>query len=440
MQLFRAAIFHTPRQSAASRHRRSPRARVLSGWRSAGRARAHRRLWRLLGHSRRESRRRRSSTGGAGLFCRASSTRTCTSRRRASSAQWVERCSTGWRRSRCRKRRGWPTVRYAVETAALFVRALASHGTTTALVFGAHFADATAELFEAAAASGLRIASGLVLSDRLLRPDLHATPEQAYRDSTMLIKRYHKRGRLLYAVTPRFAYSTTESMLEVCQQLMREHPDVRLQTHINESPAEIGALSASLSVGVRLPGDLRAIRVERSALGDGAQRSRHRVGDRTGSRTQARLSRTVPAATPRSAAVAFRCGVTSMRGSRARSARMWAAARVRHAEGSASRVSDAAAGARSAHARCRAIVVSVDARRCRSARARKTTMGDFQTGQGGGFRVSAAAGRQRSRCRRATRRTIPGRRSRRCLRWRARRACAKCVLKGTSCSTAAIHQ
>ena len=58
----------------------------------------------------------------------------------------------------------------------------------------------------------------------------------------MLIERYHRRGRLLYAVTPRFAYSTTESMLEVCQQLMSEHPDVRLQTHINESTAEIGEL------------------------------------------------------------------------------------------------------------------------------------------------------------------------------------------------------
>ena len=90
--------------------------------------------------------------------------------------------------------------------------------------------------------SGLRVASGLVLSDRLLRPDLHVTPERAYDESATLIERYHKRGRLLYAVTPRFAYSTTESMLEVCQQLMSEHPDVLLQTHINESTAEIGEL------------------------------------------------------------------------------------------------------------------------------------------------------------------------------------------------------
>ena len=132
---------------------------------------------------------------------------------------------------------------YAAGTAALFLRALASHGTTTALVFGAHFADATAELFEAAGASGLRIVSGLVISDRLLRPDLHVAPHRAYEDSAMLIERYHKRDRLLYAVTPRFAYSTTEAMLEVCQQLMSDHPDVLLQTHINESTAEIGALA-----------------------------------------------------------------------------------------------------------------------------------------------------------------------------------------------------
>jgi guanine deaminase len=132
---------------------------------------------------------------------------------------------------------------YAAKTATLFLRALASHGTTSALVFGAHFAAATAELFEAASASGLRVVSGMVLSDRLLRPELHVTPGQAHLESTMLIERYHQRGRLLYAVTPRFAYSTTESMLEVCQQLMMEHRDVRLQTHINENTAEIGELA-----------------------------------------------------------------------------------------------------------------------------------------------------------------------------------------------------
>ena len=128
---------------------------------------------------------------------------------------------------------------YARDTARQFVHALASHGTTTALVFGAHFASATAELFETAKASGLRVVSGLVLSDRRLRDDLHQTPEAAYRDSLSLIRRFHAHGRLLYAVTPRFALSSSEAMLEVCQTLMREHPGVRFQTHLNENPAEI---------------------------------------------------------------------------------------------------------------------------------------------------------------------------------------------------------
>ena len=132
---------------------------------------------------------------------------------------------------------------YAQDTARRFVHALAAHGTTTALVFGAHFSSATAALFDAADAAGLRVISGLVVSDRRLRPELHHTPEDAHRESTALIRRYHGRGRLRYAVTPRFAFSTTEAMLEVCQTLLREHPDVGLQTHINENTGEIAQLS-----------------------------------------------------------------------------------------------------------------------------------------------------------------------------------------------------
>lgn len=128
---------------------------------------------------------------------------------------------------------------YAQETARGFMHALASHGTTTALVFGAHFAPATAALFEQAAASGLRIVSGLVLSDRLLRPELHHSAADAHRDSTALIQRFHRQGRLLYAVTPRFALSTSEAMLEVCQTLCREHSELRVQTHLNENGEEV---------------------------------------------------------------------------------------------------------------------------------------------------------------------------------------------------------
>jgi guanine deaminase len=135
-------------------------------------------------------------------------------------------------------------VAYARDIARRFVRALVSHGTTTASVFGAHFAPAVAELFDAADAAGIRVAAGLVLSDRRLRPELHTTVDAAYRESTALIGRYHGRGRLLYAVTPRFALSTSDALLEVCQTLMREQPSVRCHSHINEQRDEIAAVAA----------------------------------------------------------------------------------------------------------------------------------------------------------------------------------------------------
>ena len=128
---------------------------------------------------------------------------------------------------------------YAAASARRFLRALAAHGTTTALVCGAHFAAATAALFEAAGENGLRVISGLVLSDRFLPSPLLQNVERAYRDSTDLIRRFHRRGRLLYAVTPRFALSTSEAMLDMCQTLLREHQGLRVQSHVNENPDEV---------------------------------------------------------------------------------------------------------------------------------------------------------------------------------------------------------
>lgn len=134
---------------------------------------------------------------------------------------------------------------YARTVAAEFIRALARHGTTTALVFGAHFGEATECLFQAACATGIRIASGLVLSDRLLPAPLCQTPEQAYRISRDLIARYHGRNGQQYVVTPRFALSASEGMLEVCAALMREQPDLLFQTHMNENPQEIAEVLAA---------------------------------------------------------------------------------------------------------------------------------------------------------------------------------------------------
>jgi len=124
-----------------------------------------------------------------------------------------------------------------------FVHSLVSHGTTAALVFGAHFAPATAALLEAADAAGVRMAAGQVLSDRNLRPELHQAPERAYRESSLLIERFHRRRRLIYAVTPRFALSASEAILEVCQTLLREHEGLLFQTHLNENVREIAEVA-----------------------------------------------------------------------------------------------------------------------------------------------------------------------------------------------------
>ena len=128
---------------------------------------------------------------------------------------------------------------YALTIAREFISHLVSHGTTTALVFGSHFEQATAHLFEEADRRGLRIFSGLVLADRMLLDCLHQSPQQAWDVSKRLIARFHNKGLQRYAVTPRFALSSSEAMLEVCQELLKEDETLHFTSHINENPHEI---------------------------------------------------------------------------------------------------------------------------------------------------------------------------------------------------------
>lgn len=128
---------------------------------------------------------------------------------------------------------------YASLVAERFVRALASNGTTTALVFGSHFPGAQQALFEAASTGGLRIASGLVVSDRGLLPELEVDAGTAYELSHGLIKRWHGRGLIRYAVTPRFAVSCSEELLEACGSLAVEAEGALVTTHLNETVGEV---------------------------------------------------------------------------------------------------------------------------------------------------------------------------------------------------------
>ena len=128
---------------------------------------------------------------------------------------------------------------YAEAVAAEFLSGLAQAGTTTALVFGAHFAGAMEIFFTAAERSGLRITAGQAVSDRLLRPDLLTTPEVALAEGRKLVERWHGAGRLRYAVTPRFALSTTPALLDACAELLAPDDDLWFTSHLNENANEV---------------------------------------------------------------------------------------------------------------------------------------------------------------------------------------------------------
>lgn len=132
---------------------------------------------------------------------------------------------------------------YARAVAQEFLSGLAAAGTTSALVFGAHFAEAVDALFAAAEPTGLRITAGLVTGDRLLREDLHTDPETAFREGLDLAGRWHRRGRLRYAVTPRFSLSASEEMLAGSRALLDAVEGSFFTTHINENLREVATVA-----------------------------------------------------------------------------------------------------------------------------------------------------------------------------------------------------
>jgi guanine deaminase len=128
---------------------------------------------------------------------------------------------------------------HAAAMARIFCDELLRNGTTTALVFCAVYPQSVDALFAEAERRGMRIAAGKVLMDRNAPEKLRDTAQQGYDDSKALIARWHGRGRCIYAITPRFAGTSTPEQLEAAGALWREHPDVMVQTHIAENRREI---------------------------------------------------------------------------------------------------------------------------------------------------------------------------------------------------------
>ena len=128
---------------------------------------------------------------------------------------------------------------YASEIAKFFVNELLKNGTTTALVFCTVHPESVDALFEAAEQHQMRLIAGKVMMDRHAPEALCDSVDSSYDDSKALIEKWHGQGRALYAITPRFAPTSTPEQLERAGQLKAEHPDVYVHTHLSENKDEI---------------------------------------------------------------------------------------------------------------------------------------------------------------------------------------------------------
>jgi guanine deaminase len=132
----------------------------------------------------------------------------------------------------------------ARETAQVFLRECLRHGTTTAAVYCTVHPHSATVFFEEAERLGLRMIAGKVLMDRQAPADLCDTAQRGYDESKALIAAWHGRGRALYAVTPRWAGSSTPAQLELAGALWREHPGTYLQTHLAETRDEVALVTS----------------------------------------------------------------------------------------------------------------------------------------------------------------------------------------------------
>ncbi len=136
---------------------------------------------------------------------------------------------------------------YANAAAGFFLDELLRNGTTTAAVFATVHPQSADAIFSAADARNMRLIAGKVLMDINCPGELQDTPTSAYEDSKQLIERWHGKGRLGYAITPRFAITSSEEQLAAAGRLANEYPDTWVHTHLAENPAEIDEVASQFS-------------------------------------------------------------------------------------------------------------------------------------------------------------------------------------------------
>ncbi len=139
-------------------------------------------------------------------------------------------------------------LEYSAQSASFFIAELLRNGVTTALTFATSHPTSVNALFQAAQQNRLRLITGLCLMDRHAPADLLNQPahdgstdatEQSLLDSEALITRWHGVDRLGYAITPRFAPTSTDAQLRGAGELAAKYPDVWIQSHVAENKAEI---------------------------------------------------------------------------------------------------------------------------------------------------------------------------------------------------------
>lgn len=128
---------------------------------------------------------------------------------------------------------------HAEKLSRFFLDELLASGTTTAAVYCSVHPQSVDAFFAESERRNTRMIAGKVMMDRNAPEALTDTAESSYRDSKALIDRWHGRGRQLYAITPRFALTSTPEQLAAAGRLAAEYPDCHVQTHINENRAEI---------------------------------------------------------------------------------------------------------------------------------------------------------------------------------------------------------
>ncbi|HSD53915.1 MAG TPA: guanine deaminase [Burkholderiales bacterium] len=129
--------------------------------------------------------------------------------------------------------------RHARAAARVFLGECLRNGVTTAAVFCTVHPQSADAFLEEAGKLGMRMIAGKVLMDRNAPAGLRDTAQRGYDDSKALASKWHGRGRLLYAITPRFAATSTPAQLEAAGALRKEFPECFVQSHISENLAEV---------------------------------------------------------------------------------------------------------------------------------------------------------------------------------------------------------